>query len=153
MLQLKAFVNRLPEGQQMVSGAEAQNQLPNGVQLSSAQGDLDLRKNFNASTADVEAITTPKREDAQRDDVHTRENHHLDKLAAVDEQNVMGIAGALKQEEDGIIDRSGGDRSSEWVEQDESGVYITLVSLPNGGRDLKRVRFRCVHFLFCIFWR
>ncbi|KAH7440857.1 hypothetical protein KP509_03G014300 [Ceratopteris richardii] len=29
----------------------------------------------------------------------------------------------------------------EWVEQDEPGVYITLVSLPGGGRDLKRVRF------------
>ncbi|KAI5078096.1 hypothetical protein GOP47_0007920 [Adiantum capillus-veneris] len=29
----------------------------------------------------------------------------------------------------------------EWVEQDEAGVYITLVSLPGGGRDLKRVRF------------
>lgn len=31
---------------------------------------------------------------------------------------------------------------SEWVEQDEPGVYITLTSLPGGGKDLKRVRFR-----------
>ncbi|XP_010276611.1 PREDICTED: uncharacterized protein LOC104611308 [Nelumbo nucifera] len=30
---------------------------------------------------------------------------------------------------------------SEWVEQDEPGVYITLTSLPGGARDLKRVRF------------
>ncbi|CAN0863404.1 PH, RCC1 and FYVE domains-containing protein 1 [Linum grandiflorum] len=29
----------------------------------------------------------------------------------------------------------------EWVEQDEAGVYITLVSLPGGAKDLKRVRF------------
>ncbi|CAN1250515.1 PH, RCC1 and FYVE domains-containing protein 1 [Linum perenne] len=29
----------------------------------------------------------------------------------------------------------------EWVEQDEAGVYITLTSLPGGGKDLKRVRF------------
>lgn len=29
----------------------------------------------------------------------------------------------------------------EWVEQDEPGVYITLTSLPGGGKDLKRVRF------------
>ncbi|KAJ6392886.1 hypothetical protein OIU77_022380 [Salix suchowensis] len=29
----------------------------------------------------------------------------------------------------------------EWVEQDEPGVYITLVSLPGGAKDLKRVRF------------
>ncbi|XP_051218419.2 PH, RCC1 and FYVE domains-containing protein 1 [Lolium perenne] len=30
---------------------------------------------------------------------------------------------------------------SEWVEQDEPGVYITLTALPGGARDLKRVRF------------
>ncbi|CAL9775133.1 unnamed protein product [Musa acuminata subsp. burmannicoides] len=30
---------------------------------------------------------------------------------------------------------------TEWVEQDEPGVYITLTSLPEGARDLKRVRF------------
>ncbi|KAK4788625.1 hypothetical protein SAY86_019944 [Trapa natans] len=30
---------------------------------------------------------------------------------------------------------------NEWVEQDESGVYITFTSLPGGAKDLKRVRF------------
>lgn len=35
----------------------------------------------------------------------------------------------------------------EWVEQDEPGVYITLVSLPGGVKDLKRVRFRYVYVL------
>lgn len=30
----------------------------------------------------------------------------------------------------------------EWVEQVESGVYITLASLPGGVKVLKRVRFR-----------
>ncbi|KAL9239941.1 hypothetical protein vseg_014212 [Gypsophila vaccaria] len=34
-----------------------------------------------------------------------------------------------------------GNCGSEWVEQDEPGVYITLVSLPGGIKDLKRVRF------------
>lgn len=33
---------------------------------------------------------------------------------------------------------------SEWVEQDEPGVYITLTALPGGVKDLKRVRFRYV---------
>lgn len=36
----------------------------------------------------------------------------------------------------------GSNQESEWVEQDEPGVYITLTSLPGGARDLKRVRFR-----------
>lgn len=33
---------------------------------------------------------------------------------------------------------------SQWVEQDEPGVYITLTALPGGDKDLKRVRFRYV---------
>ncbi|KAL9235487.1 hypothetical protein vseg_010242 [Gypsophila vaccaria] len=33
------------------------------------------------------------------------------------------------------------DMESEWVEQDEPGVYITLRALPNGSRELRRVRF------------
>ena len=33
----------------------------------------------------------------------------------------------------------------EWVAQVEPGVLITLVSLPRGGNDLKRIRFRCVY--------
>jgi hypothetical protein len=37
---------------------------------------------------------------------------------------------------------------SEWVEQDEPGVYITLTALPGGARDLKRVRFRYIHAPF-----
>ncbi|KAH8954246.1 hypothetical protein BDL97_08G069500 [Sphagnum fallax] len=31
---------------------------------------------------------------------------------------------------------------TEWVEQDDPGVYITLTTLSDGGRDLKRVRLR-----------
>ncbi|XP_078442230.1 PH, RCC1 and FYVE domains-containing protein 1-like isoform X2 [Wolffia australiana] len=31
--------------------------------------------------------------------------------------------------------------ATEWVEQDEPGVYITFISLSGGARDLKRVRF------------
>ncbi|CAM6076815.1 unnamed protein product [Sphagnum tenellum] len=36
---------------------------------------------------------------------------------------------------------NGREPETEWVEQDEPGVYITLTTLPGGGRDLKRVRF------------
>lgn len=34
------------------------------------------------------------------------------------------------------------DLETEWVEQDEPGVYITIQMLPGGARELKRVRFR-----------
>ena len=34
------------------------------------------------------------------------------------------------------------DLDTEWVEQDEPGVYITIRALPGGKRELRRVRFR-----------
>lgn len=39
------------------------------------------------------------------------------------------------------------DLETEWVEQDEPGVYITIRVLPGGKRELRRVRFRLV---FCV---
>uniref|UniRef100_A0A7C8Z8U0 BRX domain-containing protein n=1 Tax=Opuntia streptacantha TaxID=393608 RepID=A0A7C8Z8U0_OPUST len=33
------------------------------------------------------------------------------------------------------------DMETEWVEQDEPGVYITIRALPSGTRELRRVRF------------
>ncbi|GKV31003.1 hypothetical protein SLEP1_g39752 [Rubroshorea leprosula] len=36
---------------------------------------------------------------------------------------------------------NGNQVETEWIEQDEPGVYITLVALRDGTRDLKRVRF------------
>lgn len=39
----------------------------------------------------------------------------------------------------------------EWVAQVEPGVLITFVSMPQGGNDLKRIRFRYVRFSFINF--
>jgi hypothetical protein len=41
-----------------------------------------------------------------------------------------------------VSPENGSEPETEWVEQDEPGVYITLTALPGGGKDLKRVRFR-----------
>ncbi|KAL5981104.1 hypothetical protein ACLOJK_029024 [Asimina triloba] len=38
----------------------------------------------------------------------------------------------------------------EWLEQDETGVYITLSSLPGGGSELKRIRFRYDNNFLCV---
>jgi hypothetical protein len=142
MFQLKAFVNILPEDRGTDSISEAQHQLFNGVQLASAQGNLNLLKSSRISIADFD------REDSQADDFHASKNHvsgghNNGAQTVVGITTNRGTAEDLKHEQDGVIENSRGNRVSEWVEQDESGVYITLVSLPNGGRDLKRVRFRC----------
>lgn len=39
------------------------------------------------------------------------------------------------------------DEPKEWMAQVEPGVHITFVSLPNGGNDLKRIRFRYIPIL------
>lgn len=40
------------------------------------------------------------------------------------------------------------DEPKEWEAQVEPGVLITFVSLPQGGNDLKRIRFRYIFFFF-----
>ncbi|KAL2322402.1 hypothetical protein Fmac_026781 [Flemingia macrophylla] len=53
-------------------------------------------------------------------------------------------AGHVKHSQSDATSRNGSktkDNETEWVEQDEPGVYITLTSLPGGIVDLKRVRF------------
>uniref|UniRef100_A0A6N2MUA2 BRX domain-containing protein n=1 Tax=Salix viminalis TaxID=40686 RepID=A0A6N2MUA2_SALVM len=47
-----------------------------------------------------------------------------------------------RSEEPSISNAS--DMETEWVEQDEPGVYITIRALPGGTRELRRVRFRSV---------
>lgn len=42
------------------------------------------------------------------------------------------------------------DVETEWVEEDEPGVYITIRALPGGTRELRRVRFRLV-ILLCVY--
>lgn len=47
------------------------------------------------------------------------------------------------------------DEPKEWMAQVEPGVHITFVSLPHGGNDLKRIRFRYIahisilHVIIC----
>ncbi|KAK8551308.1 hypothetical protein V6N12_039956 [Hibiscus sabdariffa] len=59
------------------------------------------------------------------------------------------IDGSVRTSSSREADRSGElsvsntrDMETEWVEQDESGVYITIRALPGGTRELRRVRFR-----------
>lgn len=63
--------------------------------------------------------------------------------------NTNGSTEAAHQSEEGsraagsnAFSENGREPESDWVEQDEPGVYITLTALPGGGKDLKRVRFR-----------
>lgn len=48
------------------------------------------------------------------------------------------------------VNSNSGQVEAEWIEQYEPGVYLTLVALVDGTRELKRVRFRCNIFLFLL---
>lgn len=51
-----------------------------------------------------------------------------------------GTPGGMESASDVVLDNE--DEPKEWMAQVEPGVHITFVSLPNGGNDLKRIRFR-----------
>ena len=61
-----------------------------------------------------------------------------------------------EEESDDMSSGAGGcgkeDNAKEWVAQVEPGVLITVVSLPQGGNDLKRIRFRCVLSRHCAYF-
>ncbi|CAH9098454.1 unnamed protein product [Cuscuta europaea] len=48
---------------------------------------------------------------------------------------------SLSRDEEEFSISNASDLESEWVEQDEGGVYITIRALPSGRRELRRVRF------------
>lgn len=61
------------------------------------------------------------------------------------------IDGSVRSSSSREADQSGelsvsnaSDMDTEWVEQDEPGVYITIRALPGGMRELRRIRFRSV---------
>lgn len=64
--------------------------------------------------------------------------------------SVRTTSSSREEDEDDEVDRSGelsasvsnaSEQETEWVEQDEPGVYITIRAMPGGIRELRRVRF------------
>ncbi|KAK8510612.1 hypothetical protein V6N13_110119 [Hibiscus sabdariffa] len=141
---------------------------PNGVHYPDANGEGHLRSNsvggsFLASPTALDSTTTSG--DKSSGQLHREptganggDDHSVTRLlngsgglqggsgsvtAAVDERE----SGSFGEGENGIKSRNsalvpnGSQVEAEWIEQYEPGVYITLVALWDGTRDLKRVRF------------
>lgn len=81
-----------------------------------------------ASTPKLSSINGPKTETSSVDAASIRMSSEADRS---EEVSVSAVSNASDQE-------------TEWVEQDEPGVYITIRALPGGVRELRRVRFRSV---------
>ncbi|KAG6772028.1 protein Brevis radix-like 4 [Populus alba x Populus x berolinensis] len=84
--------------------------------------------------------------------------HYCDSIGFTSTPKLSSISGAktetssmdasIRSSSSREADRSGelsisnaSDMETEWVEQDEPGVYITIRALPGGKRELRRVRF------------
>lgn len=59
-----------------------------------------------------------------------------------DSGNSRDDESGLKSTDAALATNSNNQVDAEWIEQYEPGVYITLVAMHDGTRDLKRVRFR-----------
>ncbi|KAG9451265.1 hypothetical protein H6P81_011230 [Aristolochia fimbriata] len=69
-------------------------------------------------------------------------------VASIDSNNMRSLTESHELDPNGLVSNSvscngakAAAEEAEWVEQDEPGVYLTLCSLPNGSKELKRVRF------------
>ncbi|KAH7299159.1 hypothetical protein KP509_25G075400 [Ceratopteris richardii] len=121
--QLKALADKFPDALQSTATLISNPcDIPSGAsQLSHAQGDSQVSKGMSSPHIDAAVISKHDHSHFANGGRHSIE---------------------ARKEEDGVlVDTSQQNLTTEWVDQDELGVYITLVALPNGGRDLKRVRF------------
>ncbi|GER53579.1 BREVIS RADIX-like 3 [Striga asiatica] len=78
--------------------------------------------------------------------LHSRFLHHSP--GGLNSTPKLSMDASMRSSSSREIDHSGelsvsnaSDLDSEWVEQDEPGVYITIRALPGGARELRRVRF------------
>ncbi|TXG68407.1 hypothetical protein EZV62_003342 [Acer yangbiense] len=72
----------------------------------------------------------------------------LSSISGAKTETMSSVDGSARTSSSREADRSGelsisnaSDIETEWVEQDEPGVYITIRALPGGSRELRRVRF------------
>lgn len=61
---------------------------------------------------------------------------------AIDGDKTPGAASVSGQSCDEVA--QGEEETKEWMAQVEPGVHITFMQLPNGGNELKRIRFRYI---------
>ncbi|XP_047319627.1 PH, RCC1 and FYVE domains-containing protein 1-like isoform X2 [Impatiens glandulifera] len=147
--QLKLLAERLPPGVVSVTDNTIKaSYLSNGTHDSDTnlRPDLDTINN-PAGTVRAEPIATKaimhRYSSSEELDGNTHQNHRLPLHSG---ELFQGRDSSASDGHDDDGDNNGLTKSrnhveSEWIEQYEPGVYITLLALHDGTRDLKRVRF------------
>lgn len=95
---------------------------------------MQSRYNYDSgltSTPEISSISGAKTETSSVDaSVRTSSSREADRSGEISVSNGSGL-------------------ETEWVDEDEPGVYITIRALPGRKRELRRVRFRLVNS-FCV---
>ncbi|XP_018457425.1 PH, RCC1 and FYVE domains-containing protein 1 [Raphanus sativus] len=149
--QLKDIVKLLPPGAHEAEITRTTNLL-NGFHFANAKG--QQRSSRSDSTSDTSSLASPLTPPPSRSMNglwrSSQSPRNTDASTGRDELQSDGVRHSNGFSEDGDTRRNS--RSSvatsnasqveaEWIEQYEPGVYITLLALGDGTRDLKRVRF------------
>ena len=105
----------------------------------------NVSENSDCSTHSIR-ITSPHDSELPSRRARSSSDETLTSGSRVDD-NLSMDARSLQNGEDGYKPRGtislpSNQVQAEWIEQYEPGVYITLTTLRDGTRDLKRVRFR-----------
>lgn len=154
--QLKDMAERLPGGAYVNNRPNSLPTFtPNGVNLPSVNDaavptekvveshGFQVARKYNFPEADSNGTVSPSVGDGpvitskisfQPIQDRSTELNLLYQTHSIDEALRSGARGPAESKHDR-------DHETEWVEQDEPGVYITLAQLPGGEKDLKRVRF------------
>ncbi|CAL9037011.1 PH, RCC1 and FYVE domains-containing protein 1-like [Musa acuminata AAA Group] len=123
--QLKDMAERLPVG------AAENSELSSSASFNTS---LDSSSFSDATAEKLSSLLTSREKDANGSSEVLGSNGQ----STIGSHNNLGTP--VSRNGSKVIDADP-NHETEWVEQDEPGVYITLTSLPEGARDLKRVRF------------
>jgi hypothetical protein len=137
-------MNGIHQPQNELLGASVAHS-PNSGRLSHSNG-IYASENSDCSTHSLR-ISSPHELELPTQRTHSSSDEMLMAASCRMDDNVSIDARSVQNNEDGYKPRgtvslSGNQVQAEWIKQYEPGVYITLTTLRDGTRDLKRVRFR-----------
>ncbi|XP_010926966.1 PH, RCC1 and FYVE domains-containing protein 1 isoform X1 [Elaeis guineensis] len=125
--QLKDMAERLP------IGAARNSKLPSLASFNNNPASSDI------SAAAVDQMSSPSTSSHEPESNGSNGLLVSNRASSISNRSKVGHSEAVRN--GSKVTNADPHQESEWVEQDEPGVYITLTSLPGGVKDLKRVRF------------
>ncbi|KAH0919878.1 hypothetical protein HID58_027538 [Brassica napus] len=145
--QLKDIVKLLPPGAHEAETARTTNLLngfeQNGIHFANAKGQRSSRSDSMSDTPLASPLTPPSRSmnGLWRSSQSPRNTDELQSDGVRISNGFSEDGDTRRNSRSSVATSNASQVEAEWIEQYEPGVYITLLALGDGTRDLKRVRF------------